>query len=303
MKLITHDKTFHYDEVLGTAVLQLIYSDTEVIRTRSKDIIETGDIVYDVGGVYDSARHRYDHHQSTFNDTFSPKYNIKLSSAGLIFKHFHEKLFEIYGFTRKSPIFDFIVEKVYSEFFLPADANDNGYDCIFGTIKARTVADVVRNYNKLSDDSTPEIEMERFMKALNFVSEDLKNYLNYIFTDYVVSYEDMYERVQKCEGDILYVEKSVSSSLIYDIEEDLKKGLKFVIVKTDRDYRIITFPKVRGKFEIKYPLKEEWRGLSGAELDQKSGMEGCVFVHASGFTGGHKTLEGAFEMCRRSLNE
>lgn len=301
MKLITHDKTFHYDEILATAVLQLIYPDTEIIRTRSEDIIETGDIVYDVGRIYDPSKHRYDHHQSTFTETFSPEYNIKLSSSGLIYKHFHEKLFEIYGFTRKSPIFDTIVHKIYKEFFLPADAIDNGYDCIFGEIKLRSVADVVKNYNEFDDNNNSEAEMQRFIKALNFVSEDLKNYLRYMLTDYVVCYEEMYNRVQECEGDILYVEKSIPTGLIYDIEEDLKRGLKFVIIKTDRDYRIITFPKVRGKFAIKYPLKEEWRGLSGAELDEKSGIVGCVFVHASGFTGGHKTLEGAFEMCRRSL--
>ena len=32
-------------------------------RTRDQKILDTCDVVADVGGVYDPAKHRYDHHQ------------------------------------------------------------------------------------------------------------------------------------------------------------------------------------------------------------------------------------------------
>ena len=80
----THDGTFHCDEVIMTSSLyatgqirimslQVLacymlkklpeLSDARIVRTRNESILETCDVVVDVGGVYDSSKHRYDHHQ------------------------------------------------------------------------------------------------------------------------------------------------------------------------------------------------------------------------------------------------
>lgn len=301
MKLITHDGTFHYDEVLSTAILEKIYPGATLIRTRDDAVIETGDIVYDVGRVFDAERKRFDHHQRTFEDTYSSRYTIKLSSSGLIYKYYHEKLFELYNFTRKSPIFDYIVEKIYVEFFLPADACDNGVD-ISGVIKQRTVADVVKNFNcyNASNGDKSE-ENERFRKAVNFVSCDLHNYLEYVLRDYAINYEYLYNELKDFKGDIYYTEEKVSMDLVYDINEELKKDLKFVVVKNNQDYRILTFPVSKGCFKVRYPLHPDWRGLANEDLDAVSKIPNCIFVHVSGFTGGNRTKEGAFAMCKKSL--
>lgn len=49
------------------------------------------------------------------------------------------------------------------------------------------------------------------------------------------------------------------------------------------------------------PLLEEWRGVRDEALSQLSGIQGCIFVHAGGFIGGNKSMEGALEMARRTL--
>lgn len=61
----THNGTFHCDEVLACSMLRLLpeYENAEIIRTRDKNILETCDIVVDVGGMYEPSTHRYDHHQ------------------------------------------------------------------------------------------------------------------------------------------------------------------------------------------------------------------------------------------------
>jgi uncharacterized UPF0160 family protein len=56
-----------------------------------------------------------------------------------------------------------------------------------------------------------------------------------------------------------------------------------------------------GSFESRKALPAPWRGLRDAELSAAAGLPGCTFVHASGFIGGHETLEGALEMARRAL--
>jgi len=51
------------------------------------------DIVVDVGAEYDPARQRYDHHQREFTTTFDDKHTVtKLSSAGLVYKHFGKEV-------------------------------------------------------------------------------------------------------------------------------------------------------------------------------------------------------------------
>jgi len=39
------------------------YSDATITRTRDYAVLDTMDVVVDVGGVYDPAKDRYDHHQ------------------------------------------------------------------------------------------------------------------------------------------------------------------------------------------------------------------------------------------------
>ncbi|XP_077301395.1 MYG1 exonuclease-like [Arctopsyche grandis] len=78
MLLITHSGHFHLDEVLATVILLKIYPYASLERTRDEPRFRFGDIVYDVGGVFDPTRRRFDHHQPDFTETFSSKYKVKL---------------------------------------------------------------------------------------------------------------------------------------------------------------------------------------------------------------------------------
>merc|ERR1719188_1124841 len=65
------------------------YATLPIVRTRDQAVIDKAAIAVDVGGSYEPSKHRYDHHQRSFTDTYSKDYpEIKLSSAGLVFKHF-----------------------------------------------------------------------------------------------------------------------------------------------------------------------------------------------------------------------
>ena len=56
-------------------------------------------------------------------------------------------------------------------------------------------------------------------------------------------------------------------------------------------------------FESRKPLPEAWRGVRDDELSKLSGIDGCVFVHASGFIGGNKTEEGTMKMAFAALGD
>ena len=56
-KLITHNGSFHADDLFACAVLFLLLEKRgekfEIIRTRDENILKNGDYVFDVGGIYD----------------------------------------------------------------------------------------------------------------------------------------------------------------------------------------------------------------------------------------------------------
>ena len=86
----THDGTFHCDEALAVFMLghTAEFRGCPVVRSRDPKVLDACAIVVDVGAVYEPARHRYDHHQRGFLETLDDKHTMKLSSAGLIYKHF-----------------------------------------------------------------------------------------------------------------------------------------------------------------------------------------------------------------------
>ena len=78
----THNGHFHADEALAVYMLRKhvpTYSNAKLVRTRDPKLLEECHTVVDVGGVYDAAANRYDHHQRTFATTF-PGRATKLSS-------------------------------------------------------------------------------------------------------------------------------------------------------------------------------------------------------------------------------
>ena len=68
------------------------------MRSRDPAVLDACDIVVDVGGVFDAAKLRFDHHQRSFDESMhslsAAKYpwKTKLSSAGLVYYHFGLRL-------------------------------------------------------------------------------------------------------------------------------------------------------------------------------------------------------------------
>jgi len=92
------------------------------------------DLICDVGAVYKPETQRYDHHQRTFNSFWNKDYEakgIKLSSAGLIYKHYGREILsnilrEVWNTKYEEKVLERVFEKLYSWFFVEIDAIDNG---------------------------------------------------------------------------------------------------------------------------------------------------------------------------------
>jgi uncharacterized UPF0160 family protein len=66
-------------------------------------------------------------------------------------------------------------------------------------------------------------------------------------------------------------------------------------------WRIQCVPVDPESFENRKSLPDAWRGVRDQDLSTVSGIEGCVFCHASGFIGGANTYEGVLEMARKAM--
>jgi len=91
------------------------------------------DIVVDVGGIYDPARNRYDHHMATFTESWNSKPDdiTKLSSAGLVWRHFGKEIvanaiLDNWGITLSEVKLERVFQRVYKKLILEVDALDNG---------------------------------------------------------------------------------------------------------------------------------------------------------------------------------
>lgn len=69
----------------------------------------------------------------------------------------------------------------------------------------------------------------------------------------------------------------------------------------EKKWRIQAVAISPDSFDSRKALPAEWRGLRDQELSKESGIPDCVFVHASGFIGGHATEPGALLMARKAL--
>ncbi|GFR60693.1 UPF0160 protein MYG1, mitochondrial [Elysia marginata] len=279
-KIGTHNGSFHCDEVLACFLLKRLnqYKDAEIIRTRDPSLLATTDIVVDVGGVFDPSIHRYDHHQRTFNESMnslnpSLPWTTKLSSAGLVYFHFGRTIVaQMLGLSEEDSVTKTIYDKVYENFIQEIDGIDNGIDQFDGEPRYRISTNLssrVAGLNPKWNEKDVK-EMTQFLKAMEMVGAEFTDRINYYKTSWLPARQ---------------------------VVEEAVKG-RF----DNGQWRIQCVPVSLGSFENRLSIKEEWRGLRDEELVTKSGIPGCVFVHAGGFIGGNKTYDGALEMARACLN-
>ena len=68
----------------------------------------------------------------------------------------------------------------------------------------------------------------------------------------------------------------------------------FVVFPSNRGgYNWQCVPVALGSFAQRHPVPQEWRGMSGKELQEVTGVTTATFCHPAGFIGGAETREDA----------
>ena len=322
-KIATHNGKFHADEVFAFSLLRNLnrFQTAELIRSRDPELLKTADIVLDVGGVYDPSTHRYDHHQPEFKDSFSPEFKTLLSSAGLVYKHFGKEIIAARAAHLSPEQVDALYVHVYESFVEPFDANDNGISAYPADVKPTISSgfDIFQHVNLLNpgwnEVITPESSNASFMKAVEVVSEAFNLYLNNCLNFWLPARDIVQQALESKQVTVSAVAED-SKILVLPTSCPWKDHLFSTTGTEDilyliypeganNSWRIQACPESPDSFVSRLPLPEAWRGLRDAELDavlQAEGVEaGAIFIHRSGFIGGHKTKEGALAMARLAV--
>ncbi|KAG8977171.1 hypothetical protein FRC05_002170 [Tulasnella sp. 425] len=321
----THNGTFHCDEALAVFLLRQTgtYRDADLTRTRDPKLLDTCDIVVDVGAVYDPEKLRFDHHQREFDGVFGHGYSTKLSSAGLIYKHYGKEI--ISGHLNLSPE-DPKVEtlwlklyKVLIEYIEAIDGVDNGVQQYPPEIppKYRIRTDVSTRVGWLNPAWNESVDSKsvdvRFEKASKLVGEEFISRLEYYGNAWLPARElvqnglEARSAVSPSGHIILFEHFCPWKEHLFDLEKELsipddQKPIYIVYPdETAGNWRIQAVPISPDSFISRKPLPEPWRGVRDDALSTVSGIPGGIFVHASGFIGGNQTQAGALEMARRAL--
>ncbi|KAL1970401.1 hypothetical protein VTN77DRAFT_5562 [Rasamsonia byssochlamydoides] len=340
----THNGHFHADEALAVYLLRLLptYASSPLVRTRDPARLAECHTVVDVGGEYDPARNRYDHHQRSFTTTF-PNHSTKLSSAGLVYMHFGRAIIAQHtSLPPDHPDVTLLYEKLYTDFIEALDANDNGVSVYDPAAVAAAglqkrfkdgginLGSLVGDLNYPDPSATGEAQDEdaRFAKASTFIGEVFLRKLRHASAFWLPAratvgsaYQSRRETGHPSGRIIVLSEGGVPwKEHLYNFEREAGAGeenqVYYVLYPESATegakWRVQCVPVDEGSFESRKPLPESWRGVRDEDLDKVMAAEaeqagktrippGAVFVHASGFIGGHQTKEGALAMAVRSL--
>jgi uncharacterized UPF0160 family protein len=316
-KIGTHSGTFHCDEALAIGMLRLLprFKDAEIVRTRDQAVMDTLPILVDVGAVYDPATLRFDHHQRSFSDTFDERHKTKLSSAGLIYKHFGR---EVIAAVLAGKVSDDQVAqlhlRLYDGFIEEMDGVDNGVACYPEGIvpKYQRNTSLPSRIGSLNPAwNEPEVNVdERFARAVEIATGEFVERVKYLGLAWLPAREVVLRAVEGRKavhpsGLIMVLESSCPwKDHLSEIEAELgiEGVITYVLFKDQGgSWRVQTVPLTASSFDSRLMLPEPWRGVRDKELGLLIGIDDAVFVHASGFIGGTLSYESALLMATKAL--
>ena len=291
-KIITHSGGFHADDVFACAALSILLRDkVKIIRTRDPKIIGSGDYVVDVGGVYDPARNRFDHHQK--GGAGMRKNGIQYASIGLVWKEHGARISGSLNIA--NDIDRILIQSI--------DAPDNGQeifrltaDDTFQYQMADLISSFAPTWNEKSDNTSA------FLKAVSFARNILLNEIKRVKASYDARAIINKAHAGEADKRLVVVEEPVGRFEINLAGVELPE-LLFGIFRGDKDdsWKVAGMRKSMATFEYRKKFPPSWGGLSGPDLSKVTGVPDALFCHRDLFLTAAKSKEGAMRLANLAL--
>jgi uncharacterized UPF0160 family protein len=292
---ITHNGTFHADDLFASATLSILNDgNIKVIRTRDPKIINSGDYVYDVGAVYDEKKDLFDHHQK--GGAGKRENGVPYSSFGLVWRKYGG---EICG---NKEVAELIDKKIVQ----PIDAKDNGLDIsnsVFTGIFPYGVEAIFLSEIPTWKEDNIDI-YKIFIKQLDKVIILLKREIKIAKDDIegksliIKNYKDSYDKR------IIIGNTDFPRYLFQNTLSAFPEPIYFIYPSShNNSWKVEAIRKSTETMESRKLFPEEWRGSMDVDgnLKKITGVDDAGFCHQNGFllTAGSK--EGAIILAEKAL--
>jgi len=303
--IATHNGSFHADDVIGVAILQLVFPNHHIIRTRDAEQIAKANFAVDVGGQWDATLGRFDHHQKGFEG--ARQSGVVYASAGLVWAAYGTHCLAPWAkYLNEQNVAD-IANAIDDELMQHLDMADTGASKgapgIFG------LSALLSQYNStwfeencMEKEEREALKLERFLEAVGVA----RRLLQHILADKVseATAANLVRNSQRLmDGKVLLL--GDSGMPWYKVVCNEMPEVLFVLYpdSTDGQYQIRTVPVEPESFVARADLPEAWAGLRGKDLADVTGVPDAVFCHNGCFIGGAASLAGAQALAALALKE
>ena len=294
LKLITHDGSFHADDIFAAATLVILFErqgkDFEIVRTRKPELIEAGDYVFDVGGIHDEATNRFDHHQvgGAGKRSFG-NIDIEYAAFGLVWKKFGAEVCES----------EKVAEIIEKRLVAPIDAGDNGmslYD-LKSDIGPYTTHSLFEGAMKPTWQEDVALYDEYFLDSVKIAKIVIQREIIRA-RDKIVAEAGVIKCYEEAEDKrIVILDKEYP---IGDVLNAYPEPLFAVSQRRHNDlWSLMTLrADSNEEFKNRKDLPASWAGLRDEELQKITGVDDAVFCHRALFLAVAKSKEGAIKLAQ-----
>jgi len=309
MLIVTHSGKFHADDAWAVAVLNILYPDAEIVRTRDQAIIDTADFAVDVGGVYDPAAGRFDHHQKGFE--VARQSGVPYASAGLVWREYGARCVSALALAHTGQA---LADDKAREIAYGIDADVVQYLDMSDVGMAKSapggygLSAVISGYNTnwMDEDrlghgpAAEQYRLAQFRRAMALLADVMVNAVRYR-VGALLALEQVRQGEMLEGGRVLFL-KNGALPWSQVVRKEMPKVL-FVISYSIGEQRHIlhTVPVSAESFEARADLPEAWAGLRDAELAAVTGVPDAGFCHNGRFIASAKSYAGIRAMAALAL--
>ncbi|MBF0375702.1 MAG: MYG1 family protein [Alphaproteobacteria bacterium] len=288
LKVATHAGTFHADDVFAFAILRAAAGPIELTRSRDAAVLAGADVVFDVGGVFDRAARRYDHHM---RDKPQRPSGEPYSSAGLVWRDYGEAAIRALLPTASPDSLGRIAAMVDGGLIRDVDLMDNGAM----TPTPGHFSTVVEAFNATFAENDRD-ENEAFMRAADLASAVLARVCARAHAA-VLAEQGVAEAAAAAQDPrIIVLDRRIPwEDAVFDL--DLAQAL-YVVRPAGDAWTCSAVPPKRGSFEQRLPLPDAWGGLRDEALVAETGVADATFCHPARFVCGARSQAGAVALAK-----
>lgn len=311
VRIATHSGSFHADDVFGVAVLAALHTKHEIVRTREPAAIASADFAVDVGGEWDEAAGRFDHHQRGFEGRRPGADGEGYASAGLVWRAFGERyvrhVAQELGASLPAAAVTRIAQDVDAALVRYLDLVDTGAQMVAPGVFGLSSQLALLNTSWMEErgldaSAVARLQLERFREAMALVQRLLQRLVaRRIGQELAAGQVRAAERL--LDGRVLHLREGGMPWTSVVLQE-MPEVLLVLYPESDEDgqrHVLRTVPVAADSFANRMDLPRAWAGLRDRQLAAATGVADATFCHTNLFIAVARSFDGALQLARLAL--